>query len=165
MNWYFHRFNDWSDSENIVKLHKELSTSNLTVVDNGIMVEHGKCCLYLEDWKWPCRMAEVEANGKKEEWSQLGEDLLGKIAENMYSSKDYVRARAVCKEWNHGLSKIPKHIRGPSLVLATEDVGRELELKVPYLRMSELKNSVFRGSCFGWLISVGIDGIVQVLNP
>ncbi|KAK7309435.1 hypothetical protein RJT34_06160 [Clitoria ternatea] len=65
--------------------------------------------------------------------------------------------RAVCKTWN---SEWPKHV--PILVLPFEGVN---DLSVPHLRMPWLESTVIRGSCFGWLISVGIDGILQVSNP
>ncbi|XP_019438900.1 PREDICTED: putative F-box protein At5g55150 [Lupinus angustifolius] len=102
-----------------------------------------------------------------DKWIWLPSDLLYEIGKHLQSPKDYVRFSATCKSWNMKLPKTPDHIRGPLLVLPfnheTYDIKEEKDF---YLRMPEMQNNILlRGSCFGWLISIRIDGVIQMLNP
>ncbi|CAL0331943.1 unnamed protein product [Lupinus luteus] len=97
-------------------------------------------------------------------WEELPSDLLPEIAKHLDSSKDYVRFRATCKTWNLNLPNTPNHIRGPTLMIPFDcSMGVE---NFAHLRLPENPNRIFyRGSGFGWLIGIGIDGIIRMLNP
>ncbi|KAE9590029.1 hypothetical protein Lal_00037677 [Lupinus albus] len=100
-------------------------------------------------------------------WIWLPSGLLNEIGKHLQSPKDYVRFGATCKSWNMNLPKTPNHIRGQLLVLPfnhdTYDIKEENNF---YLRLPEMQNNILlRGSCFGWLISNSIDGVVQMFNP
>ncbi|KAE9611835.1 putative F-box domain-containing protein [Lupinus albus] len=102
-----------------------------------------------------------------DKWIWLPSDLLNEIGKHLQSPKDYVRFSATCKSWNMSLPKTPNHIRGPLLVLPfnheTYDIKEEKDF---YLRLPKMQNNIlFHGSCFGWLISISIDGVVQMFNP
>ena len=109
---------------------------------------------------------------KRGGWAELQPDLLDEIAKHIPSYDDYVRVRAVCKSWNIALPKISRHITGPWLVLPFDDetlkmIKKKKNMKAYHLRLRlpELQNTHIRGSSFGWLISVGIDGELRMLNP
>ncbi|KAK7273068.1 hypothetical protein RIF29_14114 [Crotalaria pallida] len=97
-------------------------------------------------------------------WEELHSDLLLEIVKHLHSAEDYVRCRAVCKSWNLKLPKTPNHIRGPWLVLPLNHDTIKDD-KDFYLRLPELRNTMVCGSSFGWLTSVGTDGVIQMLNP
>ncbi|KAK7284473.1 hypothetical protein RJT34_19219 [Clitoria ternatea] len=106
-------------------------------------------------------------NKADSEWGKLNADMLEEIVKHIDSYRDYVMIRAVCKSLNSTLVKVPKHIKVPWLVLPFEEdtfIGTQ-NLSMPHFRMPELKNTEIRGSSFGWLICIGIDGRIQAINP
>ncbi|KAF1887626.1 hypothetical protein Lal_00040680 [Lupinus albus] len=99
------------------------------------------------------------------EWTELNDDMLHEIAKLIYCYDDYYRFRAVCKQWNRVLPQIPNR---PWLVLPFDDKDLEThvaEKKIHYVKLPEMQNNKLRGSCFGWLIVVGFDGTLRMLNP
>ncbi|MED6198152.1 hypothetical protein PIB30_063286 [Stylosanthes scabra] len=107
---------------------------------------------------------------KRGHWGELCPDLLNEIARHIPYYDDYVKLRTVSKSWNKALPKFPMHIRGPWLVLPFDD-GKIFQIekkKEDYhlcLPLPQFKNTRLRGSCLGWLISVGIDGELHMFNP
>ncbi|OIV94867.1 hypothetical protein TanjilG_22064 [Lupinus angustifolius] len=98
-------------------------------------------------------------------WEELPSDLLPEIAKHLHSSKDYVRFRATCKTCYLNLSNIPNHITGPKLMIPF-DFGMGRVENFVHLRLPEKPNrTLYRGSGFGWLIGIGIDGVIRMLDP
>ncbi|KAK7269270.1 hypothetical protein RIF29_21992 [Crotalaria pallida] len=105
------------------------------------------------------------------DWAELNPDLLDEIAKFIYCYDDYVQFRAVCKHWNTSLPKIPNH-HNPWLVLPLDgDKPKTLlsplaeQKKIYHMILPEFQTTKLRGSSFGWLIGLGIDGTVRMLNP
>ncbi|KAE9602281.1 hypothetical protein Lal_00049966 [Lupinus albus] len=99
------------------------------------------------------------------EWTEMSDDMLHEIAKLLYCYDDYYRFRAVCKQWNKVLPQIPNR---PWLVIPFDDKALETrvaEKKIHYVKLPEMQTSRLRGSCFGWLIAVGFDGKLRMLNP
>ncbi|KAK7252976.1 hypothetical protein RIF29_37312 [Crotalaria pallida] len=93
------------------------------------------------------------------------------IVKHLDSPKDYLRFRATCKSWNLNLPKIPNHMKlsVPQLMLPFGyETDGILQVKPDFFHSSlpvDMPDTLFRGSGFGWLISVGLDGLIRMLNP
>ncbi|XP_057958288.1 F-box protein SKIP23-like [Malania oleifera] len=107
------------------------------------------------------------------DWSNLPDDLLKLIARHLHSIKDYVRFGGVCRSWH--------------LVTLQKDCSSCS--KLPWLMLMEKENNDMRGfycpsservyeillpeihgrrcwgSSHGWLVTVGIDMVMHLLNP
>lgn len=106
-------------------------------------------------------------------WAEIPTDILNEIGDYIHSYGDYVRFCAVCKFWRLQLPKIPKYLKSPLLVLPFDDENSSTrpfyhvgEKKVIHrLELPETKNTLIFGSSYGWLITVGLDGELQMLEP
>ncbi|KAK7243327.1 hypothetical protein RIF29_38120 [Crotalaria pallida] len=94
-----------------------------------------------------------------------------KIVKHIDSPKDYLRFRATCKSWYLNLPKIPNHMKLtiPQLMLPFDyETHGILPVKRDFFHLSlpaDMPDTLFRGSGFGWLISVGLDGLIRMSNP
>ncbi|KAK7252599.1 hypothetical protein RIF29_36663 [Crotalaria pallida] len=93
------------------------------------------------------------------------------IVKHLDSPKDYLKFRATCKSWNLNLPKIPNHMKipVPRLILPFDYETHGIqEAKHDFFHSSfpiDMPDTLFRGSGFGWLISIGLDGVIRMLNP
>ncbi|KAM7461108.1 hypothetical protein LguiA_029229 [Lonicera macranthoides] len=96
-------------------------------------------------------------------WSELPLDLLEFIEGHMNLYIDKVRIRAVCVSWNSHLSKMPNHkVKQLPWMLQALDNKREaphglfnpLDKKVYEVDLPEAQGKLFKGSSFGWVVTV-----------
>ncbi|XP_027362810.1 putative F-box protein At2g33200 [Abrus precatorius] len=104
-------------------------------------------------------------------WANLHSDLLNQIVKYIHSYEDYARLRLVCKSWSLTLAKTPEH-NYPWLVLLSSAEEDSVETRSPrekeinQMRLPHMQNQVFRGSCRGFLVILGLsDGALHLLNP
>ncbi|GLT70668.1 hypothetical protein SLA2020_427300 [Shorea laevis] len=108
------------------------------------------------------------------QWAELPWDLVRAISEHLKSYVDYVRVGAVCSSWNSALPKRPTHQFNqiPWLMLPFDDETQTLRSfysiiddKVYHLELSETSGKWFRGSCYGWLVTVEMSPALHLFNP
>ncbi|XP_027362852.1 uncharacterized protein LOC113870460 [Abrus precatorius] len=102
-------------------------------------------------------------------WANLHSDLLNQIVKYIPSCEDYARLRLVCKPWTLTLAKTPEH-KYPLLVTLppVEDFIETHGLREKEINQMRLplQNHLFRGSCCGFLVILGVsDGSLHLLNP
>ncbi|XP_027362813.1 uncharacterized protein LOC113870422 [Abrus precatorius] len=103
-------------------------------------------------------------------WANLHSDLLNQIVKYVHSYEDYARLRLVCKSWSLTLARTPEH-KYPWLVslLSAEDsieTHGPIEEEINQMRLPQMQDHLFRGSCCGFLVILGLsDGALHLLNP
>ncbi|XP_027362497.1 putative F-box protein At2g33200 [Abrus precatorius] len=102
-------------------------------------------------------------------WANLHSDLLNQIVKYIHSYEDYARLRLVCKSWSSTLAKTPEH-KYPWLVLLPSENSIETygprEKEINQMRLPQMQNHLFRGSCCGFLVILGLsDGALKLWNP
>ncbi|PIA42832.1 hypothetical protein AQUCO_02000347v1 [Aquilegia coerulea] len=108
---------------------------------------------------------------------KLPDEIINEFAKRMNCVDDSVRFSAVCKLWQNSMAKIrkEKHIPfGPWLMLSTYnedqglqtfyDISREKIVNLP-LPHNKVKERRCFGSQFGWLVTIGVDLHIHLLNP
>ncbi|KAM7529283.1 hypothetical protein LguiB_032693 [Lonicera macranthoides] len=98
------------------------------------------------------------------QWSELLGELLETIEENLVLYGDKVRVRAVCAAWNSRLEKMPNHKerRLPWLLHPLTKDSQEAshglfsfaEKKVYYLDLPDAQEKLFKGSSYGWVVTI-----------
>ncbi|KAJ4956885.1 hypothetical protein NE237_013668 [Protea cynaroides] len=107
-------------------------------------------------------------------WSRLPEELLGCITNRLHSIEDLVKFGAVCRSWRS--VKIQKSYCSlkhytPWLMLVeseSNDIRGFYSLsnnKVYHLHLPEAHGRRCWGSPHGWLVTIGIDLEIHLLNP
>ncbi|MED6172409.1 hypothetical protein PIB30_049749 [Stylosanthes scabra] len=106
-----------------------------------------------------------------DQWANIHQDMLNEIAKRIHSYDDYLQLRLVCKQWNFRVPKIPNN-KVPWLLLPVEeeedifyDTPSLEEKGIHYLTLPDMQHKLIRGSCYGWLIVVSIEGTIRMLNP
>ncbi|GKV43189.1 hypothetical protein SLEP1_g50511 [Rubroshorea leprosula] len=111
------------------------------------------------------------------DWTQLPAELLESISKNLKIYADYVRFRAVCRNWRSAVPKIPLDLppQLPWLVLpptrshltyrAIFDLSTD---KLHHLSLPEYSTNPakrHRGSSEGWLVILDLSPDIILLNP
>jgi hypothetical protein len=94
-------------------------------------------------------------------WSDLPEELLELVEDNLVLYADKLRIRAVCLFWNLQLRKMPNY-RFPWLLQAVDDnieashaLFNPVEKELLYLDSTNLlRGKIFKGSGFGWVVTL-----------
>ncbi|GMH10706.1 hypothetical protein Nepgr_012547 [Nepenthes gracilis] len=107
------------------------------------------------------------------DWSTLPDDLLKLIAGWLHSIEDYIHFAAVCRSWH--LVAVQKdtssHPKLPWLMLTEGHSSHIRELYSPVsnrvykLWLPECQGRRCWGTPFGWLVTVGTDFRLHLLNP
>ncbi|PIA27254.1 hypothetical protein AQUCO_08200046v1 [Aquilegia coerulea] len=113
-------------------------------------------------------------------WSNLPNELLDLISQNLTNYVDYVRLRAVCPTWRSNLPKKPNHLvtQLPWLLLPHYDNNTICETHCSFFNLAD--NKTYRlelpevlgdgmicwGSPHGWLVIMKQEGpLLSLLNP
>uniref|UniRef100_A0A5B6Z6N5 Uncharacterized protein n=1 Tax=Davidia involucrata TaxID=16924 RepID=A0A5B6Z6N5_DAVIN len=113
--------------------------------------------------------------GREEDWSSsIPDDLLKLIVKRIHSIEDYLMFRAVCRSWNSipcGVNDFDSSMKLPWLMLTEKEnsdtrgfyslSGR----KIHELYLPEARGRRCWGSPYGWLITIGTDLCMNLLNP
>ncbi|EYU17546.1 hypothetical protein ABFS82_03G076700 [Erythranthe guttata] len=108
------------------------------------------------------------------DWSDLPPELLQTVATNLQTLSDYIRFRAVCKNWRGAASVTRRHLprEFPWLMLPlSRPFNRRgffnpLTSNLHRLTLPEASNSRRRaGSSFGWLILIDESPSIFLINP
>lgn len=108
------------------------------------------------------------------DWSKMPDDPLKLIAEKLHSVEDYVRFGGVCKSWYSIFEDkeccCPSS-KSPWLMLAEKENSEmrgfysPLSGKVYEIRLPEVVGKWCWGSPYGWLVTIGTDLDMCLLNP
>lgn len=107
-------------------------------------------------------------------WEDAPYDLVSKIATHFTKLDEIVRLRLVCKSWqaavpieNFQFPNLREHI--PYLILAGEGEEREFYSIIEHKVVATISRPCLKNSrcieSLGWLLAVGIDGHMTLLNP
>lgn len=107
------------------------------------------------------------------DWSNLPLELLGLIARQLHFAQDYVRFGAVCKAWRLVILQKGSNSCSllPWLMLAEKESNDLRESYCPFtnrvfkLYLPEIVSKRCWGSSHGWLVTVGPDFQMCLLNP
>ncbi|KAM7524062.1 hypothetical protein LguiA_013964 [Lonicera macranthoides] len=112
-------------------------------------------------------------------WSKLPVDLLKIIEDHLVLYIDKVRIRAVCVAWNSYLPKLPNHQVKQLLWLmhplknnteASHGLFNPIDEKIYKIYLPEARGKMFKGSSYGWIVTVeDIHSIsptdIYLINP
>lgn len=118
-------------------------------------------------WKPP------ELHNRMVDWSSLPVELLGLIAKQLRFAQDYVRFGAVCKSWRWVILQRDGSLCSllPLLMLAEKEFNDLREFCCPFidrmfkLYLPEIRGKRCWGSSDGWLVTIGSDFQMCLLNP
>ncbi|XP_027084182.2 F-box protein At2g26160 [Coffea arabica] len=107
------------------------------------------------------------------DWSSLPVELLGLIARQLRFAQDYVRFGAVCKSWRRVILQRDGTLCSllPLLMLAEKEFSDLREFCCPLtdrmlkLYLPEIRGKRCWGSSDGWLVTIGADFQMCLLNP
>ncbi|XP_012847042.1 PREDICTED: uncharacterized protein LOC105967024 [Erythranthe guttata] len=107
------------------------------------------------------------------DWSQLPYDLVHEVASHLVAVEDFLAFSAVCCDWRSVYSAKEWHQRPqvPLLMIFVPEKNGFRNFislyrnKVCKLEIPEFRGRKSWGSCSGWILTLGLDLTIQLLNP
>ncbi|KAL2902286.1 hypothetical protein RDABS01_027368 [Bienertia sinuspersici] len=112
------------------------------------------------------------------DWSQLPQELIEQIALKLDTLEDFVVFATICRPWNNALTSLKEHERFPKLMpwlLLSFNPNRNIHYNLDLFdpckdkcyrfNLPEAYNRRCWGTSLGWILTLGLDLEIHLLNP